>query len=95
LCAAVIRPTRLLRCTLVLRPSTIMTFHRVSIRRKYQRLFTPTRGGKSGPKGPSPELVAAIVAMKTRNPRFGSRRIPTSYQAPSGVAGRSRSGVHH
>jgi hypothetical protein len=27
------------------------------------------------PKGPSPELVAAILAMKTRNPRFGSRRI--------------------
>ena len=75
LCAAVIRPTRLLRCTIVLRPSTIMTFHRVLIRRKYQRLFTPKRGGKPGPKGPSPELVAAIVAMKTRNPRFGSRRI--------------------
>ena len=29
------------------------------------------------PSSPSPELVAAIVAMKTRNARFGSRRIGT------------------
>jgi len=30
---------------------------------------------KPGPKGPSPELIAAIVAMKRRNPRFGCVRI--------------------
>lgn len=28
-----------------------------------------------GPKGPSSELVAAILEMKSRNPRFGCRRI--------------------
>src|SRR5207249_11637446 len=30
---------------------------------------------KPGPKGPSPELIAAIVEMKRRNPRFGWVRI--------------------
>jgi putative transposase len=38
-------------------------------------LFTPKRRGKPGPKGPSPELIAAIVEMKRNNPRFGCRRI--------------------
>jgi hypothetical protein len=35
----------------------------------------PKRRGKPGPKGPSQELIAAIVEMKRRNPRFGCRRI--------------------
>ena len=75
ICAAWIRPIRLLRCAIVLKPSTIMSFHRSLVRRKYRWLFTPKRGSKSGPKGPSPELVAAILEMKSRNPRFGCRRI--------------------
>ena len=45
------------------------------MKRKYGLLFTPERRGKPGPRGPSPELVAAIVEMKRRNPRFGYRRI--------------------
>ncbi len=31
--------------------------------------------GKPGPKGPSKEVVDAIVVMKRRNPRFGCPRI--------------------
>jgi transposase InsO family protein len=38
-------------------------------------LFTPKTRGRPGPKGPGPELVAAIIEMKQRNPRFGCRRI--------------------
>ncbi len=33
------------------------------------------RKGKPGPKGPSPELIQAIVELKRRNPRFGCPRI--------------------
>jgi len=44
-------------------------------KRKYRLLFTPKVRGKPGPKGPSPELVAAVVAMKRRNPRWGCRHI--------------------
>jgi hypothetical protein len=75
LCAAGIHPIRLLRCAIVLKPSTIMGFHRSLVRCKYRWLFTPRRGGKPGPKGPSPELIVAVVQMKSRNPRFGCRRI--------------------
>lgn len=66
---------RLLKSAVALKPSTILGFHRTLVARKYRLLFTPTRGGRPGPKGPSPELVAAILEMKRRNPRFGYRRI--------------------
>ena len=74
-CAGLMRPARLLRSAIVLKPSTIMAFHRALVTRKYQLLFTPKRCGRPGPKGPTPELIAAIVEMKRRNPRFGYQRI--------------------
>ncbi len=70
------RPARLLRSAIVLKPATILNFHRLLVKRKYRELFAPKRKpGKPGPKGPSPELVAAIVETKRRNPRFGYQRI--------------------
>ena len=74
LCAGLMRPARLLRSSIVLKPSTLMAFHRALVNRKYRLLFAPRRR-KPGPKGPSLELIAAIVEMKRRNPRFGCRRI--------------------
>ena len=75
LCAILIRPSRLLRSAIVLKPSTILSFHRALVNRKYRLLFTPKTRGKPGPIGPSPELVSAIVEMKQRNPKFGYQRI--------------------
>ncbi len=75
LCAILIRPTRLLRSAIVLKPSTILSFHRTLVKRKYRLLFTPKTGGKPGPRGPSPELASAILEMKRRNPNFGYQRI--------------------
>ena len=75
LCAILMRPTRLLRSAIVLKPSTILSFHRELVKRKYRLLFTPKTRGKPGPRGPSPELVSAIVEMKCRNPSFGYQRI--------------------
>ena len=43
--------------------------------RKYRLLFSPKRRGRTGPKGPSTELVEAIVEMKRRNPVWGCPRI--------------------
>jgi len=71
----VIRPGRLLRIAVILKPATLLAFHAALVTRKYQQLFTPTRRGKPGPKGPTPELVAAIVEIKRLNPSWGCRRI--------------------
>jgi transposase InsO family protein len=44
-------------------------------KRKYRMLFSPNRRRKPGPKGPSAELVHAVVEMKQRNPNWGCPRI--------------------
>jgi putative transposase len=68
-------PYRLLRSAIDLKPATILSFHRSLVKRKYQELFSPKRRGKPGPQSPSPDLIAAIVEMKRRNPNFGYERI--------------------
>ena len=75
LCAGLMRRARLHRCAIVLKPATILSFQRLLVKRKYRKLFSPKRRGRPGPKGPSAELIAAIVEMKRRNPRFGYQRI--------------------
>ena len=64
-----------IRSAIVLKPSTILDFHRILRKRKYRLLFSPKRRGRTGPKGPSKELVTAIVEMKQRNPVWGCPRI--------------------
>ena len=68
------RPSRLIRTAIVLRPSTILDFHRILRKRKYRLSFSQKRR-RTGPKGPSKELVDAIVEMKRRNPTWGCPRI--------------------
>jgi putative transposase len=75
LCAAMMRRTRLLRTAIVLKPATIMSFHHALVKQKYRPLFTPKQRGRPGPKGPSPELIEAILEMKRQNPQFGYQRI--------------------
>ncbi len=38
-------------------------------------LFSPDRRRQPGPKGPSAELIRAVVEMKQRNPKWGCPRI--------------------
>ena len=75
LCAGLMRRARLRRCTIVLKPATILSCQRLLVKRKYRELFSPKRRGRPGPKGPCAELIAAIVEMKRRNSRFGCLRI--------------------
>src|SRR5216684_2132132 len=75
LCALFIRPARLIRSAIVLKPSTLLSIHQALRNRKYRLLFSCKRKGKPGPKGPSKELIDAVVQMKKRNPTWGCPRI--------------------
>ncbi len=70
-----LRPVRLVRNAIAIRPSTLLRFHKYLVHRKYRELFTPKTRTKPGPKGPSVDLIRAIVELKRRNPRFGCPRI--------------------
>ena len=75
LCALFIQPTRFIRSAIVLKPSTLLNLHQALINRKYRILFSPKHRRKPGPKGPSSELINAIIDMKQRNPSWGCPRI--------------------
>jgi len=68
-------PRRIARSAIIIRPSTLLSFHNSLKKRKYRLLFSPRGGGKPGPKGPSKEIIKAIVELKRRNPRYGCPRI--------------------
>jgi transposase InsO family protein len=70
-----VSPRRISKLSVMLRPSTLFKFHKALVARKYRLLFSSFRHRKPGPKGPSTELIAAIVELKRRNPRFGCVRI--------------------
>ena len=63
------------RAAVILRPSTLLRFHNILKKRKYRLLDTARKTGKAGPKGPSQELIDAIVELKRRNTWFGCPRI--------------------
>jgi putative transposase len=79
------RPGRILRSAVILNPSTILGFHRALVKRKHQLLFTTKTRGKPGPKGPSRELIEAIVAMKQRNPDWGCPKIAQQISLAFGI----------
>jgi hypothetical protein len=70
-CALLIHPGRLIRSAIVLKPSTLMRFHRALKDRKYRLLFSPKSRKKPGPKEPDHEVIAAVVEMRQRNPTWG------------------------
>ncbi len=75
LCALLIRPARLIRSAIVLKPSTLLGLHRALKNRKYCLLFSSKHRRKPGPNGPNKELIDAVVQMKQRNPTWGCPRI--------------------
>jgi hypothetical protein len=85
LCAVFIRPGRLVRSAIVFKPSTLLSLHRALIQRKYRRLFGSKEPMKPGPKGPSHEVIAAVVDMKQRNPSWGCPRIAQQITLAFGI----------
>jgi hypothetical protein len=78
-------PSRMLRCGIVLKPSTLLHFHHLLTKRKYHMLFSSKRRGRPGPKGPAQELIDAVVEMKRRNPTWGCPRIAQQITLVFGV----------
>jgi len=54
-------PRRIQRAAVIIRPSTLLKFHHLLKKRKYRLLYSSGRKGNPGPKGPSAELIQAII----------------------------------
>lgn len=73
--AALLWPKIILKTAIIIKPAMLLKFHQALIRHKYQLLYSNKTQKKSGPKGPSQELINLILEMKQRNPNFGYLRI--------------------
>lgn len=76
---------RLDAVAVAVQPATLLKFHRALVNRKYQALYGNRCGKRPGPKGPSQELIRAIVEIKKRNPRFGCPRIASTIRVKFGI----------
>jgi hypothetical protein len=85
LCTFLMRPVRVLRSAIAFRPSTLMHFHKMLTKQKYRMLFSPKQIGRPGPKGPTRELIDAVVEMKRRNRTWGCKRIAQQIALAFGV----------
>ena len=68
-------PRQIERAAVIVRPSTLLTFHARLTKRKYRQLFSSRKNSKPGPKGPSKQIIDAVIDLKRRNPNFGCPRI--------------------
>ncbi len=73
--AMLLPPKRLARSAVIVKPSTLLSFHKALVKRKYRQLFSSYGNNKPGPKGPNSALIKMIVDIKRRNPKFGCPRI--------------------
>jgi hypothetical protein len=70
----------------ILKPATLFKFHKALVHRKYRLLFSYSPGKrKPGPKGPSAQLIAVILEIKRRNPKFGCVRIAQQVNHAFGI----------
>jgi putative transposase len=74
-CSLWITSNRLRRVAIAFRPSTLLNFHGAMVQRKYRLLFSPKQKTKPGPKGPTADLIRAVVEMKRRNTSWGCPQI--------------------
>ncbi len=68
-------PRQIQRAAVIVRPSTLLKFHAQLKKCKYRLLFSSSKYSKPGPKGPSKQIIDAVIELKRRNPDFGCPRI--------------------
>jgi putative transposase len=85
LCTLLMRPARVVRSAIALKPATLLNFHKMLVQQKYRMLFSPKRGDRPGPKGPTKELIDAVVGMKRRNRTWGCKRIAQQIALAFGI----------
>ena len=79
--ATFIKSFRLAKIAILLKPATILKFHKALVKKKYRQLFSSSPHRTPGSKDPSDELINAIVVMKQRNYRFGNANIARNITA--------------
>ena len=75
LCAFFINKNRLQKIAVILKPSTILSFHKSLVKRKYSKLYSNKIKKNPGRKPPSQAIIDLVIEMKRLNPTIGYGRI--------------------
>jgi hypothetical protein len=66
---------RLQKTAVIIKPATILAFHKSLVKRKYSMLYSNKKRKVPGRKSQDQALIDLVVDMKKRNPSFGYGRI--------------------
>ena len=73
--AMLIGERRLRKVTVILKPATVLAFHKALVKRKYSKLYSNRTKRIPGRKPQAQVLIDLVIEMKSRNPSFGYGRI--------------------
>jgi len=76
---------RITKIAIILKPATLLKFHKALVARKYRLLFSNKSSKKPGPKGPDAKVIHLIIDMKQHNPSYGYRRIAMQISNAFGI----------
>jgi len=85
LCTLFMRPARVLRSAIVLKPSTLLHLHSVLRKRKYRMLFRSYTGIVLARKERRESSSTPSLPMKRRNPNWGCSRIAQQIALAFGI----------
>ena len=86
LLAILIGERRLQKLAVIIKPATILAFHKALVKRKYSKLYSNRAKKIPGRKLPEKILIDLVIEMKRRNPSFGYGRISMQIFETFGVA---------
>lgn len=84
--AVFIGGSRLNKIAVIIKPTTILVFHKSLVNRKYSRLYSNKTKRKPGRKPQDQALIDLVIEMKKRNPSFGYGRISMQILEAFGIA---------
>ncbi|MEO2175009.1 MAG: helix-turn-helix domain-containing protein, partial [bacterium] len=73
--ATLIGERRLQKVAVIIKPATILAFHKALVKRKYSKLYSNRAKKTPGSKARDQVMIDLVVQMKRRNPSFGYGRI--------------------
>jgi len=86
ICGGLVKPNRLAKTFILVKPATVLKFHRYLVRRKYKMLFSSNNRGVAGRPPIDTEIRKLILEIKSNNPRFGCPQIAALVKDRTGVA---------
>lgn len=76
---------RLQKIAVIIKPATILKFHKMLVKKKYSQLYSNKTRKKPGRKPRDQALIDLVIEMKRRNPTFGYGRISMQIYEAFGI----------